>query len=57
MPHPKGSQAACDHMEKIRKVKLVSGSPEAKAFMENLRNKRKSKKNLTKDNVQTDSKS
>ena len=50
MPHPKGSQAACDHMEKIRKVKLVAGSEEAKAFMQNLRNKRKSKNDLSKDN-------
>ena len=44
MPHPKGSQEAKDHMEKIRKVKLTKGSDEAKSFMESLRNKRKSKK-------------
>ena len=37
-------------MEKIRKVKLVAGSEEAKLFMQELRNKRKSKKDLSKDN-------
>ena len=61
MPHPRGSDAAKIHMEKIRKVKLEKGSPEAKLFMQNLRNKKgKSKKDLSKDNsnVQsTDSKS
>ena len=52
MPHAKGSDAAKNHMEKIRKVKLEKGSPEAKAFMESLRNKKgKSKNNLTNNNV------
>ena len=50
MGHPKGSDAAKSHMEKIRKVKLVAGSEESKAFMQNLRNKRKNKKDLSKDN-------
>ena len=51
MPHPRGSDAAKIHMEKIRKVKLVAGSPEAKLFMQNLRSKKgKSKKDLSKDN-------
>jgi hypothetical protein len=57
MGHPKGSQAACDHMEKIRKVKLVKGSEESKLFMQELRNKRKSKKDLSNiNNVTTNSK-
>ena len=52
MGHPKGSKEACDHMEKIRKVKLVAGSEESKLFMQNLRNKKKSnKKDLTNNNV------
>ena len=51
MPHLKGSSEAKEHMEKIRKVKLVAGSPEAKLFMQELRNKRKyNKKDLSKDN-------
>ena len=51
MPHPKNSEAAKQHMEKIRKVKLVAGSEEAKLFMQELRNKKgKSKKDLSKDN-------
>ena len=41
-------------MEKIRKVKLIAGSPEARAFMQSLRNKRKSKKDLSEyNNVQS----
>ena len=52
MPHAKGSDAAKNHMEKIRKVKLVAGSEESKLFMQNLRNKKKSnKKDLTNNNV------
>ena len=58
MPHQKGSTQAKEHMEKIRKVKLVAGSEEAKAFMLSLRNKKgKSKKDLSNNNnVTTDSK-
>ena len=55
--HPKGSQEMKDHMEKIRKVKLVKGSDESKAYMQELRNISK-KKDLSKDNnVQTINKS
>ena len=51
MPHPKNLEAAKQHMEKIRKVKLVAGSEEAKLFMAALRSKKgKSKKDLSKDN-------
>ena len=51
MPHLKGSKEACESMEKIRKVKLVKGSSEAKLFMQELRNKKgKSKKDLSKEN-------
>ena len=51
MGHPKNSEAAKQHMEKIRKVKLEKGSEEAKAYMQELRNKKgKSKKDLSKDN-------
>ena len=58
MPHPKGSTQAKEHMEKIRKVKLVAGSEESKLFMQNLRSKKgKSKKDLSNNNnVTTDSK-
>ena len=56
MPHQKGSTQAKESMEKIRKVKLIAGSPEAKAFMQNLRNKRKSKKDLSNSNVQASNK-
>ena len=58
MGHPKNSEAAKQHMEKIRKVKLEKGSEEAKLFMQNLRSKKgKSKKDLSNNNnVTTDSK-
>jgi ribosome-binding factor A len=47
MPHLKGSDQAIETMHKIRGVKLVKGSQEAKDFMKSLRDKKKTnKKNL-----------
>ena len=44
--HPKGSQEAIDHMNKIRGKCLTKGSEEAKQHMKELREKRKKKETI-----------